>query len=63
MQSAIVALDGDTAVVRVEVHYAGPPPKEYRDLWVLGFDRAGRCRSFEEWPFWPGRPRVDPETS
>jgi hypothetical protein len=62
MQSAIVALDGDTAVVRLEVHYAGPPPKEYRDLWVLEFDRAGRCRSFEEWPFWPARPRVDPDT-
>jgi ketosteroid isomerase-like protein len=61
MQSAIVALDGDTAVVRLEVHYGGPPPKEYRDLWILEFDRTGRCRSFEEWPFWPGRPRVDPD--
>ncbi len=32
ISSEIVALDGDTAVVRVEVHYGGPAPREYRDL-------------------------------
>jgi hypothetical protein len=62
MQSTIVAVDGDIAVLRLEVHYEGPPPSEYRDLWILEFDQAGRCRSFEEWPFWPGRQRVDPDT-
>jgi ketosteroid isomerase-like protein len=63
MGRRIVAIDGDTAVVRLEVHYEGPHPKEYRDLWILLFDQAGRCRSFEEWPFWPGRQRVDPGTA
>jgi ketosteroid isomerase-like protein len=56
MTSEVVALDGATAVVRVEVHYGDPVEQEYRDMWVIRFDRAGRCRSFEEWPFWPGRP-------
>ena len=60
MDSTIVAVDGDTAVIRVEVRYEDPPPREYRDLWILEFEPAGRCRSFEEWPFWPERPRVDP---
>ena len=63
MTSDVIAVDGDTAVVRLEVHYDGPPPTEYRDLWILEFDRTGRCRSFEEWPFWPRRQRVGPEVS
>src|SRR5262249_55508988 len=54
--SEVVALEADTAVVRVEVHYGDPVQQEYRNLWVIRFDGAGRCRSFEEWPFWPGRP-------
>jgi ketosteroid isomerase-like protein len=51
-----VAVDGDTAVVRVEVEYTGPDQAEYRDLWVLRFAPDGRCRAFEEWPFAPGQP-------
>jgi hypothetical protein len=31
---------------------------EYRDLRVITFDDAGRARAFEEWPFFPGRPRA-----
>lgn len=62
MDGAIVAVDGDTAVVRLEVQYEGPPLSEYRDLWILEFDQAGLCRSFEEWPFWPRRPREAPES-
>ncbi len=58
MESAIIAVDGDTAAVRLEVSYVGLPRIEYRDLWILEFDQAGRCRSIEEWPFWPRRPRV-----
>jgi ketosteroid isomerase-like protein len=54
MTHEVVAIDGDTAVVRLEVHYGDPEPLEYRDLWILRF-AAGRCRSFEEWPFWPGQ--------
>jgi hypothetical protein len=55
MASEIVAVDGDTAVVRVEVRYQEPAVREFRDLWVIRFARDGRCRSFEEWPFSPGR--------
>ncbi|MEU1756206.1 nuclear transport factor 2 family protein [Micromonospora matsumotoense] len=55
MTSAIVAVDGDTAVSRHEVRYGDPVTQEYRDLWVMRFADDGRCRSFEEWPFWPGR--------
>jgi ketosteroid isomerase-like protein len=60
MMSELVAVEGDTAVARVEVRYAGPPAREYRDLWIIGFDEAGRCRHFEEWPFWPGQSRIAP---
>jgi ketosteroid isomerase-like protein len=48
-----VAVEGDTAVVRVHVMYGPPRDQEYRDLWVLRFDAEGRCASYEEWPFWP----------
>jgi hypothetical protein len=53
MTSAIVAVDGDTAVVRVEVNYGTPVFQEYRDLWIITFAEDGRCAAFEEWPFWP----------
>ena len=56
MTSEIVAIGGDTAVARIEVMYAGPPERQYRDLWVVRFDCSGLCRWFEEWPFWPGQP-------
>lgn len=52
---AIVAVEGGTAVVSVEVRYGPPQDLEYRDLWIVRFDPDGRCRAFEEWPFWPGR--------
>jgi hypothetical protein len=54
MTSRIVAVEADTGVARVEVWYDGPPPRHYRDLWVIRLDDAGRCTHFEEWPFWPG---------
>ena len=57
MRSEVVAVDGDVAVVRVEVAYGDPVRQEYRDLWVLGFALDGRCAAFEEWPFWPGHGR------
>jgi ketosteroid isomerase-like protein len=53
MSSEVVAVDGDTAVVRVEVEYAKPGSGPWRDLWVLRFDIDGRCSHFEEWPFAP----------
>lgn len=55
MAHEVVAVDGDTAVVRLEVQYGGPERLQYRDLWVLRFAADGRCRQFEEWPFWPGQ--------
>jgi len=58
MSSDLVAVDGDTAVVRVEVFYEGPTPQQYRDLWVMRFAADGRCRAFEEWPFAPDQPDV-----
>jgi ketosteroid isomerase-like protein len=61
--STIVAVDGDTAVVRVEVGYGGPVVREYQDLWVIRFGPDGSCVSFEEWPFWPGQPLAAPRAS
>ena len=55
MTSEVVAVEGDIAVVRVEVRYGGPVNQEYRDLWIMRFAENGRCRSFEEWPFAPAQ--------
>ncbi len=55
LTSEVVALDGDTAVVRVEIHYLTGDHR-WRDLWVLVFAPDGRCQSFEEWPFAPDQP-------
>ena len=55
MQSEIVAVEGDTGVVRVEVTYGEPVERHYRDLWIVRLDANGLCTSFEEWPFWPGK--------
>jgi hypothetical protein len=49
MSSEIIAVDGDTAVARVEVTYGDPVEEEFRDLWIMRFDEDGRCSSFEEW--------------
>ncbi|GAB3430386.1 nuclear transport factor 2 family protein [Flindersiella endophytica] len=56
MTSEVVAVDGNTAVVRVAVTYEHDDPSQWRDLWVLHFDAAGRCTTFEEWPFTPDQP-------
>lgn len=53
MDTEVVAVDGDTAVVRAEVWYGDPVTQEYRDLWVVRLDDEGRCTWFEEWPFAP----------
>ena len=49
MESEIVAIEGDVAVVRVAVDY--DDGQRWRDLWVLALDEQGRCERFEEWPF------------
>ena len=56
LRHEIVAVEAHAAVVRAEVGYGDPVHQEYRDLWILQLDDDGRCRRFEEWPFWPGRP-------
>jgi ketosteroid isomerase-like protein len=58
MESEIVAVEGETGVVRLEVTYGEPVSKTYLDLWIVRLDDTGRCFHFEEWPFWPERPRV-----
>jgi uncharacterized protein (TIGR02246 family) len=59
MTSEVFAVDGERAVVRVEVHYGDPVQREYRDIWLLRFE-GGRCAHFEEWAFWPGQPYAAP---
>ena len=58
LATEIVAVEDAVAVVRAEVGYGDPVHQEYRDLWIIRFDDSGRCRWFEEWPFWPGRPHA-----
>ena len=55
MESEVVAVDGDTAVVRLAVEYGSQAAGRWRDLWVLRFAPDGRCEAFEEWPFSPGQ--------
>jgi len=50
------AVDGQQAVVRVEVRYGEPVRQQYRDLWLLKFAEDGRVCDFEEWAYWPGKP-------
>lgn len=49
----IVAVEGQTGVVRLEVEYTAPRERHYRDIWIVTLDADGRCTAFEEWPFWP----------
>jgi mannose-6-phosphate isomerase-like protein (cupin superfamily) len=58
MTSEVVAVSGDTGVVRVLVRYGEPLAQEYVDLWVVRIDDSGRAVRFEEWPFWPGKPHT-----
>ena len=44
-----VAVEGDRAVVRVEVQYTAPQRRQYLELWVLRFADDGRVADFEEW--------------
>jgi ketosteroid isomerase-like protein len=51
MTYEILAVDGDTGVVRVQVRYERPTPRDYRDLWIVRLGSDGRCVHFEEWFF------------
>ncbi len=50
----VVAVEGDTGVVRADVRYAAPAQR-WANLWLVRFDEHGRCVAFEEWPFSPPR--------
>jgi hypothetical protein len=52
-ETEILAVDGETGVVRVQVDYGGAKPQQYRDIWIVRLNDDGRCFHFEEWPFWP----------
>jgi ketosteroid isomerase-like protein len=60
MNARVIAVDGDVAVVRVDVLYETPREQEYRDLWLLRFAPDGRVADFEEWAYWPGKPYSAP---
>ncbi len=51
LQSEVIALEKNTAVVRITVDYANDTPAKWRDLWILKFNDNGLCCAFEEWPF------------
>lgn len=53
LAAEVVAVEDDVGVVRAEVRYGPPTRARYRDLWIVRLTADGRCRSFEEWPFWP----------
>jgi ketosteroid isomerase-like protein len=56
LRSEIVAVDGDTAVVRAAVDYLDGDRTSWRDLWIITFAPDGHCTAFEEWPFAPTQP-------
>lgn len=56
LRTAVVAVEGDTGVVRAEVSYGDPAVSEFRDLWIVRLDADGRCLAFEEWAFSPAGP-------
>jgi ketosteroid isomerase-like protein len=53
MTAEPVAVEGNTAVVRVHVRCGDPVEQEWSDLWVIRFDDDRRAVAFEEWPFAP----------
>jgi hypothetical protein len=53
-----VPVENNVGVARVEVRYGNPTIQIYRDVWIVTLDEDGLCTSFEEWPFFPGRPRA-----
>jgi hypothetical protein len=60
LESEIVAVEGDTGVVRLEIAYEATGHL-FRDIWIIRLDQQGRCYEFEEWPFWPSQPAVPAE--
>ena len=60
MNAAVIAVDGDVAVVRVDVVYETPVVEELQeDVWILRFDSDGRVADYEEWGVLAGQDRRD----
>ena len=57
---AVITVDADRAVVRLEVQYGEPTNQQYRDLWLLRFADDGRVAEFEEWAYWPDKSHAAP---
>ncbi len=55
LQREIIAVENNTAIVRIQVNYANDTPPRWRDLWVITFNDQGLCATFEEWPFAEGQ--------
>jgi uncharacterized protein (TIGR02246 family) len=58
-ESDIVAVDGDTGVVRGLTRYPAhdkEPEEVYSNIWVIKLAADGRARSFAEW--WMERPKL-----
>lgn len=55
MRADVLAVELETAVVRVDVDYERPV-RQWRNLWVVVFATGGRCSHFEERPFAPRQP-------
>jgi SnoaL-like domain len=53
-EAEVVAVEGETGVVRADVAYADPPQR-WANLWIVRVDEDGRCAAFEEWPIAPRR--------
>ena len=51
LESEIVALEGNVAVVNVDVTYATADPAQWHNVWIIRFAAENRCESYEEWPF------------
>ncbi|MBA2239981.1 MAG: nuclear transport factor 2 family protein [Solirubrobacterales bacterium] len=54
----ILAVEGSRGVARIDVRYQAPRDQRYLDLWIVESDDDGKCRHFEEWPFWPEQSRA-----
>lgn len=55
LKSEVIAIEENTAVVRIAVDYANDTPAKWRVLWILKFNDDNLCCVFEEWPFAKGK--------
>ena len=56
MSARVVAVDGDVAVVRVDVVYGHRASRSTGTCGSCASRPDGRVADFEEWAYWPGKP-------